>query len=172
MSNLSELLAVNSSQTRQFFYNHLHNNTPPDVAREETIYVANILAHYAQTSRFNENSMGPAASLCEILDNFVIPTLTGGLDISPDPEILEIAGSQTLLLVGFFRDQVKNTRRHDVRWYDQVGRDFFLKASAYSKEEAKSAMLWEVSEHFSVWALSCLKTSRAIRDERYLIRPN
>ncbi|MDR3519496.1 MAG: hypothetical protein P4L63_01240 [Candidatus Pacebacteria bacterium] len=172
MSDLRELLAVGSAQTMQFFYNHLRNNAPVGMGREETLYIASILAHYAQTSRFEEDTMGPAVSLCEILDNFVIPTLTENFYGAPDPEILEIAGSQTLLLVGFFRDQVRNTRRHNIRWYDQIGKGFFLRASAYSKEETKSAMLWDVSQHFPVWTYSCQRASRAMREERYLIHPN
>jgi hypothetical protein len=175
MGDLTELLGVNSDQATQFFFRYLNNevasSTSSRVAQIETAYVASILAHYAQTSRYDPESMPPALSLHEILDSFVLPAMTNeGSIVLQDPEILEIAGSQTLLLVGFFRDQM-NRRRHNLSWYDELGRSFYVRAaSTFSGSEKKSELLWRISEHFPDWARSCRNISRTIRDERYLLR--
>jgi hypothetical protein len=172
MSNLKEYLAVNSTQTYKFFYNHLRSKVPPRITDAETEYIAGILAHYAQTSRFDTRSMGPAANLFEILDTFVIPELREeGSVFRHDSEMLEIAGAQTLLLVGFFRDQMAHTK-NNLKWYDSLGQGFFLKASAYATDESRAMFLWTVSDKFPIWISSCLKASRAMREDRYLLRLN
>jgi len=173
MDYMQDILAVDSNQALWFFYNYLRSNTPPRIAKAETLYVASILAHYAQTSRFSTETTGPAADLYGILDTFVIPGLMESSPLLRDSEILEIAGSQTLLLVGFFRDQASSTKRHlvkhNLKWYDELGKSFFLKASAYTREQKKYEMLWNVSEHFIILASSCLQANRTMREERYLL---
>jgi hypothetical protein len=170
MDYASDLLGVNSEQAFRFFFGYLQNEVATKrVAKKETTYVAGVLAHYAQTSRSNPNFMVPSGSLYEILDNFVLPAMTpeGALGLQ-DAEILEVAGSHTLFLVGFFRDQMK--KRHSLKWYDSLGQSFFVRASANSNQEEKAELLWAISEHFPFWAASCRNMSRTLRDERYLLR--
>ena len=170
MGDLTELLAVDARQALMFFYGYLEEDVVRTVSQAETLYVASILAHYAQTSRSDTSCMPPAASLYEILDNFVLPGLTEKGDFGlQDPEILETAGSQTLLLVGFFRDQLKKTR-HNLRYYDSLGSSFFVRASEHRPGEKKARMLRQVGEHFPLWSASCRNISRVIRDERYLLK--
>jgi hypothetical protein len=81
---------------------------------------------------------------------------------------LEVAGSQTLLLAGFFRDQTE--RRVNPNWYDQVGRAFFERASEHTKERKRAELLAQVARHFPVWTISCRNMSRTLREERYLLK--
>ncbi len=169
MGDLTELLEVNSKQALMFFFGYLENEVVSTVTREEMLYVAGILAHYAQTSRNDTSCMPPAGSLYEILDTFVLPGLTAeGLSGLQDPEILEVGGSQTLLLVGFFRDQMK--KNHNLGWYDHLGSSFFARASDRLQGRKKSHLLQKVAGNFPLWARSCRNVSRTMRDERYLIK--
>ena len=56
-----------------------------------------------------------------------------------DPDILEAAGSQCLLLTGFFHDQLK--QRHNVKWYASMGADFFDQAAHQGTDRARSHMM-------------------------------
>ena len=97
MGDLTELLAVDAKQALMFFYGYLENGVVLGASQAETLYVASILAHYAQTSRSDTTCMPPAGNLYEVLDNFVLPGLSAeGFSGLQDPEILEVAGSQTL----------------------------------------------------------------------------
>ena len=169
MSYLKGLLAVNSEQTVKFFLGHLGKGVAPVSTEAEVIYVASILAHYAHTSRGDTTSMPLSGSLYEVLESFVLPGFTAeGASGLQDPEILEIAGSQTLLLVGFFRDQMR--RKHNLGFYDNLGRGFFGRASNRLHHGGKADLLRQVAQHFPGWAASCCKMSRTLREERYLLK--
>ncbi|MFZ1019454.1 MAG: hypothetical protein WAN61_00475 [Minisyncoccia bacterium] len=116
-----------------------------------------------------KNGRPHRASWGEFQDTFVLPGLTAeGASGLQDPEILEIAGSQTLLLVGFFRDQMKKT--HNLRWYDHLGSSFFARASDRLEGRKKAHLLWQVAGNFPFWARSCRNVSRTLGDERYLLK--
>ncbi len=170
MSDFSELLDVNSKQAICFFYESLLEEVPTNIPATETLYVASILAHYAQTSRSDPSHMSPSGSLFEILDNFVLIELVDEGTALRDPGILETAGSQTLLLAGFFRDQMKKV--HNVRWYDELGKGFFSRASSSVGEKKKAILLRSVAENFPVWTSSCQKLSRNFRERPYLLKLN
>jgi hypothetical protein len=171
MSDFTELYGVDSHGALMFFFEHLWDEITlraTRVTREETLYVSSILAHYAQTSRSDPEYMSPSGSLYDLLDTFVLPGLTAeGFSGLHDPEILEIAGSHTLLLVGFFRDQIN--RRHNLDWYDQIGTGF-IRASDSFKDRDKANLLRQVGGHFPTLALSCRNMSRTLREKRYLLR--
>ena len=165
-SLFEELVAVNSDAALNFFVNNLREAAGEGNLREdETLYVASILAHYSQTSRADTVSIPSMSNLSEVFDSFILHT--AGLS---DSEILEIAGSQILLFAGFFRDQM--ARRHNVRWYDQVGRSMYEKASHYTTNPRKRALFDHMSESFPVWTIRCRDMSRACRDNRLILRVN
>ncbi len=169
MGDLTELFAVDSKQALMFFFERLKDGVSLGATQAEALYVASILAHYAQTSRSDTTCMPPAANLYDVLDNFVLPGLTAqGFSGLQDPEILETAGSQTLLLVGFFRDQMK--RKHNLEWYDEIGSGFFGRASDRLRHGKKANLLRQVAQHFPMWAISCNNMSRTLREERYLLK--
>jgi hypothetical protein len=165
----TELFAVDSKQALTFFFERLKDGVNLGATQAEALYVAGILAHYAQTSRSDTTCMPPASNLHEVLDNFVLPGLTAdGYSGLQDPEILEAAGSQTLLLVGFFRDQMR--RRYNLEWYDEIGSGFFARASDRLQHGKKANLLRQVAQHFPMWAVSCNNMSRTLREERYLLK--
>ena len=169
MGDWAGVSEVDSAQTLRFFFERLQDEVPEEVPWKETAYVAAILAHYAQTPRYNPAFMSPSGSLHEILDNFVLPELTaeGSLGLQ-DSEILEVAGSHTLLLAGFFRDHME--RRHNLRFLDDLGCSFFLRASDRLREKKRADLLRRVARNFSLWTVSCCNLSRTLREERLLLR--
>jgi len=169
MGYLTELLGVDSHRAFTFFMEYLQQEVSAEVTHAETVYVANVLAQYAQTSRYSGTSVTPSGSLYDVFDTFVRPGLTAeGFSGLHDPEILEVAGGHTLLLVGFFRDQV--ARRTNVGWYDQLGRSFFERASCWTEEDKKAYLLRQVAMHFPLLAISCRNMQRTLQQERYLLK--
>jgi hypothetical protein len=167
MDNLfEELVAIDSGSALNFFVNNLRETAGTETLREdETLYVASILAHYSQTSRADTMSIPSMANLSEVFDSFILH----GTGLS-DSEILEIGGSQILLFAGFFRDQM--CRRHNVKWYDQLGRSMYEKASQYSTNLKKRELFDRMSGSFPDWTIICRDMSRACRDNRLLLRFN
>jgi hypothetical protein len=165
-SLFEELIAIDSDAALNFFVNNLRETAGSERVRDdETFYVASILAHYAQTSRSDTASIPSMANLSEVFDSFILPT-----SLLSDAEILEIGGSQILLFAGFFRDQM--SRRHNVRWYDQVGQSMYEKASQYSRDVKKREFFDRMSGSFAAWTMICSNMSRACRENRLLLRFN
>jgi hypothetical protein len=166
-SLFEELIAIDSGTALRFFVANLRETIGTRILPlrdDEVDYVASILAHYAQTSRTDTMSIPAMANLSEVFDSFILPTALN------DSELLEIGGSQILLFAGFFRDQM--SRRHDVRWYDQVGQSFYERASQHSKNLKKRQLFDRLSRSFPVWTIMCRNLSRAFRDNRLLLRIN
>src|SRR5437764_1160425 len=99
MDPLRELLATDHRQTLEFFFLHLRDISDPTVDREELLYNASVLAHYAQTSTCTDVEMSAPATLSAVFDNFVADT-----SLMNDSRMMETAGAQCLLLAGFFED--------------------------------------------------------------------
>ena len=104
------------------------------------------------------------ANLSEVFDSFILPT-----SLLSDAEILEIGGSQILLFAGFFRDQM--ARRHNVRWYDQVGHRCTKRPAVFARREEARVLRPDVGS-FPGWTMICSDMSRACRDNRLLLRLN
>jgi hypothetical protein len=169
-SLFEELVGVDSGKTLQFFHSNLRETLDSGslataVRDDELSYVASVLAHYAQTSRSDTISFPALANLAEVFDNFILQT-TAHLD----SEMLEMGGSQVLLFAGFFRDQM--VRRHNVRWYDQVGQALYERAGQCSRNAKKRELFDRLSESFPVWTLTCRDLSRTLRENRLLLRLN
>ena len=161
-----ELVAVDSQRAFNFFLANLRETAVTErFTDDEMFYVASILAHYSQTSRFDSISMPCMANLSEVFDHFVLQTK--GLS---DAGILEFGGSQVLLFAGFFRDQMQ--RRHNVKWYDQVGQSLYEKASQHSNDLRKRELFDRLAESFPAWTMVCRNLSRTLRDNRLLLKVN
>lgn len=157
-----ELVGVDSNRAFNFFLSGLQEVTgrQPD---KEMLYVANVLGHYTQTSCHDSNLMSPPANLLEVFDRFVIQEVS-------DPEVLEIGGSQIILFAGFFRDQMR--RRHNVGWYDEVGKSFYFRASNLSRNLHRRMLFEGLSESLPKWTIGCRDLSRTLRDNRFLLKRN
>lgn len=165
-SVFEELVAIDSGRAFNFFLASLRETAGEEkFQNDEMFYVASILAHYSQTSRFDTASMPCMANLSEVFDNFVLRNSR-----LADSEILEFGGSQVLLFAGFFRDQMH--RRHNVKWYDQVGQSLYEKAGQYSKNVKKRELFDRLSESFPAWTIVCRNLSRTLRENRLLLKVN
>jgi hypothetical protein len=165
-SIFEELVAVDSARAFNFFVASLRETAGTERFKaDEMLYVASILAHYAQTSRFDTTSLPCLSNLSEVFDNFVLQTSR-----LADSEILEFGGSQVLLFAGFFRDQMSH--RHNVKWYDQVGQSLYERAGQYSQNVKKRELFDGLSESFPAWAVTCRDLSRTLRENRLLLKVN
>ena len=160
-------LAVTNGQALRFFYERLrdvvHERPVPGASDEELLYNASVLAHFATTSTASVTDFPPSpVNLSTVFDVFV-------MDRSQhvDPEVMEAAGSQCLMLTGFFQDQLR--RRHNVEWYAGLGADFYDSAAHLSRDLARVRLLGRMSAHFEFWRRQQRRLAAELRDEPLLI---
>src|SRR6185503_7842443 len=118
MGPLRELLAVDERRTLEFFVTGLQDVCDVGVDRQELLYNASVLAHYALVSTQCTTDVPAPSSLLTVFDQFVLDET-----MTDDGGLLETAGAQCLLLAGFFEDQAR--RRHNIQWYASLGASFF-----------------------------------------------
>ena len=90
---LRELLAIDHRQTLEFFVLRLEDVTEPTVDRQELLYNASLLAHYAQVSTQPDVDVPTPSNLSAVFDHFVADTT-----LRHDKLMMETAGAQCLLL--------------------------------------------------------------------------
>jgi hypothetical protein len=167
MGPFGELLAAGHRQTLEFFVVGLRDVSEPTVDRDELLYNASVLAHYAQVSRYTDDDLPTPADLGEVFDHFVSDNT-----LMRDPEMMETAGAQCLLLTGFFETQMR--RRYNIRWYIQLGSTFFRRAAMYEPTGKKARLLSTIGSHFELWRDRHARLSRELgnrSDYRLLQRP-
>ena len=164
MQPLSELLASDHRQTFEFFYVGLHEVVDPTVDRQELLYNASVLAHHAQVSSHAVKDLPTPASLADVFDTFVLDTTHAG-----DGDMMEAAGAQCLLLAGFFEDQMR--RRHSIRWYAELGTDFYYRAATHQQSLPKAQLLTAIARRFELWRRTHAELARSLRDLPYLMGP-
>ena len=153
-------LGVTSRQAFQFFFEHLRDVTDDSgTPTNELLYNASVLAHFATTSTASQDTFPSApASLATVFDLFVMDR-----SATRDPEIMEIAGAQCLLLTGFFRDQQKH--RHQVDWYADLGMSFFAGAASAGRDPARAKLMDTMAHRFEFWRTHQYRLARELRDE-------
>ncbi len=165
MSTLSELLASDHRQTLEFFITGLRDVSKRTVVREELLYNASVLAHYAQVSTQSSTEWPCPANLSKVFDHFVLDQT-----LVRDAETVEIAGTQCLLLAGFFEDQMRS--RHNIRWFSELGGNFFRRAATFEVSPRKANLLLGIAQNFEPWRQTHALLSRTLRDNQYLIKPS
>jgi hypothetical protein len=130
MGPLRELLAIDQRQALEFFVLRLQDVSEASVDREELLYNASLLAHYALISTQPEVDVPAPANLTAVFDQFVADTT-----LRHDRMMMETAGAQCLLLAGFFQDQMRP--RHNIRWYAELGASFFSRAAIHERSVTK-----------------------------------
>jgi hypothetical protein len=162
MDPLRELVATGHRQTLEFFFVGLQDLCEPTVDRQELLYNASVLAHYAQVSTQTDSDLPVPGNLGVVFDNFVAdPTLL------LDSVMLETAGAQCLLLTGFFEDQMR--RRHNIRWYSDLGASFFSRAAVQEPSAPKARLLQTIARRFEPWRERHARLSRELRDQAYVL---
>jgi hypothetical protein len=164
MGPLRELLAIDERQALEFFFQRLKDVSGPAVDPPELLYNASLLAHYAQVSTRAGMELATPATLSAVFDHFVV-------DSTPwrDSLLMETAGAQCLLLAGFFEDQMR--RRHNIRWYAQLGAGFLRQAAVLEPSPHKARLLDTVASRFEAWRQRHAQLGRELRDQPFLLAP-
>ena len=164
MDPLRELVATDHRQALEFFVLGLQDVSEPTVDREELLYNASVLAHYAQVSTHADVDVPAPATLSVVFDHFVSdPTLLR------DSLMMETAGAQCLLLAGFFEGQMRG--RHNIHWYAELGAGFFSRAAAHEPSPSKARLLNSMAGRFEPWRQRHARLGRHLRDRPYLVIP-
>ena len=164
MDPLRELLATDHRQALEFFFLGLLDVSEPTVDRQELLYNASLLAHYAQVSTGPDVDLPAPANLSAVFDHFV-----GDSMLLHDGLMMETAGAQCLLLAGFFEDQMR--RRHNIRWYAELGAGFFTRAARQEQSLPKARLLHAIAKRFEPWRRRHAQLSRELRDQPFLLIP-
>ena len=164
MDPLRELLATDHRQALEFFFLGLQDVSEPTFDRQELLYNASVLAHYAQVSTQSDVDVPTPVNLSVVFDHFVSDTT-----LLYDGLMMETAGAQCLLLAGFFEDQMR--RRHNIRWYAELGASFFSRAALQEPSAHKARLLDTIGRRFEPWRQRYARLSRELRDQPYLLPP-
>ncbi len=164
MGPLHELFASDQRQTLEFFFLGLKDVLEADVDEQELLYNASVLAHFAQVSAQSPFDVPVPVNLTAVFDQYVMDD-----SMWKDGTLMETAGAQCLLLAGFFEDQMR--RRHNIRWYAELGAGFFERAAAQAPTPIKAQLLHTIARHFEPWRQRHARLSRELRDQPYLMRP-
>jgi hypothetical protein len=164
MGPLRELIAIDHRQTLEFFALRLQDVSEATVDRQELLYNASLLAHYAQVSTQPDVDLPAPANLSTVFDHFVSDTT-----LLPDSLMMETAGAQCLLLAGFFEEQMR--RRHNIRWYAKLGASFFSRAALHEPSPHRARLLDAIARRFEPWRQRHAQLSRELRDQPYLLTP-
>ena len=164
MGPLRELLAIDDRQALEFFFIGLKDVSDPGVDRQELLYNASVLAHYAQVSTQAVVEMPAPANLSAVFDNFVLDST-----LVHDCLLMETAGAQCLLLAGFFEDQMRG--RYNIRWYAELGAGFFSRAAAQEPSPHKARLLETLARRFEPWRRRHARLGRELRDQPYRLTP-
>ena len=162
MDPLGELLATDHRRILEFFVSGLRDVSEPTVDRQELLYNASVLAHYAQVSTQAGVGWPAPTNLSEVFDHFVSDTT-----LRRDRLMMEVAGTQCLLLAGFFEDQMR--QRHNIRWYAELGSGFFSQAAVRERSSRKAQVLDAIARRFEPWRQRHAQLSRALRNKPYLL---
>jgi hypothetical protein len=157
-------LAVTNGQALRFFFEHLRDVSEPDDAPEsEVLYNASVLAHFASTSTATREFPGTPTSLCAVFDLFVMDRSQ-----QADPGIMEAAGSQCLLLTGFFGPQL--AARYNIEWYASLGAGFYGQAASREPDRARAAMMRTMAARFPFWRRQHSRLARELSDMPRMLR--
>jgi hypothetical protein len=163
MDPLRELLGTDHRQALEFFTVGLQDVSDPSVDRQELLYNASLLAHYAQVSTQAHDAWPAPANLSAVFDHFVSDPA-----LQHDCLMMETAGAQCLLLAGFFEDQMR--QRHSIRWYAELGATFFSRAAEQESSPNKAWLLNTIARKFEPWRQCHARLSRELRDQPYVLR--
>ena len=162
MGPLRELLAIDPRQALEFFVVRLQDVSEATVDRQELLYNASLLAHYAHVSTQPDIDVPAPANLSAVFDHFVSDTT-----LRHDSLMMETAGAQCLLMTGFFEDQMRP--RHNIRWYAELGAGFFRRAALHERSLDKARVLDAIARRFEPWRQRHAQLSRDLRDQPYLL---
>jgi hypothetical protein len=80
---------------------------------------------------------------------------------------MEAAGSQCLLLTGFFGSQLR--RRHNVDWVRRARRGFYDQAARLGRDRNRVRMMLVMSSRFEFWRQQQARLARELRELPMLV---
>jgi hypothetical protein len=160
--SLDELLGVSHRGALEFFVAALRDAAEGTVDRQELLYNASVLAHYAQVSTVSDTDFPAPANLSFVFNQFVC-----GAPLDGGGAVMEVAGAQCLLLAGFFEDQMRG--RHNIGWYATLGAGFFRRAAEQEPTLHKAQVLDAVGRRFEPWRQTHARLGRELRGRPYLL---
>jgi hypothetical protein len=162
--DLQSTLATNERQALQFFFEHLRGAVEQEEApQSELLYNASVLAHYALTSTTSTDFPSAPSTLDTIFNLYVLDRSQHA-----DAEIMEAAGSQCLLLTGFFGAQLE--RRHNVEWYAVLGASFYDRAAHCAVDRPRRAMMTAMAIRFGFWRRQQARLARELAERAVFAR--
>ena len=162
--NADPWLAVSQGHALRFFFEHLRDLSEEAHASEaEILYNASVLAHFATTSAASTDFPGSPSTLDTVFNLFVLDRSQHA-----DPEIMEAAAGQCLLLTGFFGSQLRD--RHNVDWYASLGAGFFGQAADNLTDRARAAMMRTMAVRFAFWRRVQMKLAQELHERPLLLR--
>ena len=162
--NVHPWLAVSQGHALRFFFEHLRDLSDDAHASEgELLYNASVLAHFATTSAASTDFPGSPATLDTVFNLFVLDRSQHS-----DPDIMEAAAGQCLLLTGFFGSQLRD--RHNVDWYASLGAGFFGQAADNLNDRARAAMMRTMAVRFAFWRRLQARLAQELHDRPLLVR--
>ena len=151
-------LAVTNGQALRFFFEHLRDVTDDEGALEpELLYNASVLAHFATTSSACHEFPATPSSLSTVFDLFVLDRSQHA-----DPEIMEAAAAQCLLLTGFFGAQLKG--RYNLDWYATLGASFYDQAAHAGADRGRARMMHTMAVRFAFWRRQQARLAKELHD--------
>lgn len=152
---------ITSTGAFNFFLDGLRDVVAGKTAsRDELLHVSSVLAHYAQTSRYNMFSLPQLADLGELSVHL------NSEEALFDFELVQSGGAQCLLFAGFFREQMRY--QYDLGVCNRLGCHFYAQASRLAKGPKQNTVFDRMSRSFPEWACACSTLSRNLRENPYL----
>ncbi len=167
-SPLADLLAVNSRQALEFFYWSLYEVLTTKVRKDELLYNAGLLSHYAHTSCYSDSDGFPCPRTLEVVFEQHVCSSDGGGALHKDLDFLEVVGGQTLFLTGFFKTRMG--RRHNINWYRSLGASFYRNVAKQADAPETKEFFARMSLRFSFWADVQSQLEDDLRKRPYLLR--
>ena len=84
-----------------------------------------------------------------------------------DPQVMEAAAAQCLLLTGFFRDQMRF--RHNIAWYAALGAGFYDSAAHLGGDRSWTRMMEQMALRFEFWRRQLYRLAQELRDAPRLV---
>lgn len=163
--DLNSFLQVNHNNTLRFFYKELRAiSEARELSQNETLHVATVLAHHAQSSMDTKVAFVSPFDLAHLTN--IAPIEAQNWEV--DREFFLFVAGQTLLFGGFFRDGIK--RRYEAEWYDSLGQIFYRNAVSRAAGPNQRDVFQRMAKNFPAWTIVCRDLNRRLRQEPYLLR--
>ncbi len=165
--DLRSYLQMGHLKTLRFFYAELRKINPAkELHTDEALHVAAILAHYAQTSCYQEKLADNPGVLAQWSTNSIFHQK----DAAEYRDLMLMAARQALFLGGFLRDQ--RELRREMYWFDALGRKFYRKAVVSAAGPRQETLFTNMALNFHTWAIICRDLNRKFQDNRTIFWPH